>query len=495
MKFMKKSKFTARSGAIALLLVIVSGFTACQQQTKTAASAKPQLKFHENGTFKIAQFADMHWRNGENNGRIEETLRYVLQTEKPDVAVFTGDNITDPETKEAWLKFISILEDEKMPFAVVNGNHDAEFKLTREEIFDLLEASPYFVGEKGPKDLYGVGTYALPVRSSTSEKPAAVLYCMDSNDYSAYESYSYYDWFHYDQIEWYRQQSKHFTAANGNKPLPALAFFHIPLLEYDNVLARKAPTTVGDYGEPTCPGLLNTGMFAAMVEMGDVMGTFCGHDHSNDFIGLEYGIALAYGRNTNYYKIGSRIIELHENQRTFDTWIRTKEGTEYLYFYPSGISPVDETGLNFLPAAAVNPTIQGANYTYYEGKFESVDELDKATPLESGTTKNIGIDDTDKRDFAYEYRACIKVPEKAVYYFFTNSDDGSKLFIDGKLVVDNDGSHSMKRINGYVPLEAGFHDFKLRYIAAAPANSLEAGVLSRTMRETPLDGLIFINEK
>ncbi|GHT75374.1 metallophosphatase [Bacteroidia bacterium] len=421
-----KNRFTTKSGAIALLLIAALGFAACQLSTRSGnvgANKRLSLKFQENGTFKIAQFADMHWRNGENNVRIEATIRYVLQTEKPDVAVFTGDNITDPKTKESWLKLISILEDEKMPFAVVNGNHDAEANLTRDEIFDLLEASPYFVGEKGPKELYGVGTYAVPVKASDSDKIVAVLYCMDSNDYSDDETYSYYDWFHYDQIEWYRAQSKAFTKANGNRPLPALAFFHIPLLEYDNVLAQK--TYIGDYGEPTCPGLLNTGMFASMVEMGDVMGTFCGHDHDNDFIGLELGIALAYGRNTNVYKIGSRIIELHENQRTFNTWIRTKEGTEYLYLYPSGITPVDETGLNFLLPMNVNPTTQGANYTYYEGRFESVNELDKATPLKKGTTKSIVIDVTDKRDFAYEYHAYIKVPEKAVYYFFT--PDGTRI--------------------------------------------------------------------
>jgi hypothetical protein len=478
---------------IYLLLFAAFGFVACQQQTTTVAPEK-QLKFHENGTFKIAQFADMHWHTGENDVRIEETLRYVIQTEKPDLAVFTGDNITDGETQAAWLKFISILDDEKMPFAVVFGNHDAEYSLTREEIFDLLEASPYFVGEKGPADLYGVGTYALPVQASTSNATAAVLYCMDSNDYTANTNHGYYDWFHYDQIEWYRAQSKAFTAKNGNQPLPALAFFHIPLLEYDNVLARKAITTVGDYNEETCPGKINTGMFASMIEMGDVMGTFCGHDHSNDFIGLEYGIALAYGRNTNYYKTGSRIIELYEGKRLFNTWIRTKEGTEYLYFYPSGVAPIDETGLTFLPAANVNPTKQGVNFTYYEGEFESVDELDKATPVERGIATSVTLEPTDKHHFAYDYHACIKLPERAVYYFFTDSDDGSKLFIDGKLVVNNDGMHTVERITGRIPLEAGFHDFKLRYSAAAPNNSLQVGVLTKTMQETDVDGLLYLPE-
>jgi hypothetical protein len=73
-------------------------------------------------------------------------------------------------------------------------------------------------------------------------------------------------------------------------------------------------------------------MFAAMLECGDVMGTFVGHDHYNDYIGVHYGIALAYGRTTKYGKgrkhplPGGRVIVLKEGQRGFTTWIREVTG-------------------------------------------------------------------------------------------------------------------------------------------------------------------------
>jgi hypothetical protein len=91
---------------------------------------------------------------------------------------------------------------------------------------------------------------------------------------------------------------------------------------------------------------LNSGMFLAMLEKGDVMGTFVGHDHANDYIFKYYNIALAYGRfsgnkNTSYsvvingvrqtrsidFQNGVRMIELTEGQRGFDTWIRLDDGT------------------------------------------------------------------------------------------------------------------------------------------------------------------------
>ena len=84
--------------------------------------------------------------------------------------------------------------------------------------------------------------------------------------------------------------------------------------------------------EQPCAPLLNTGMFAAMKEAGDVMGTFVGHDHDNDYSVMWHGILLAYGRftggNTEYNHLpnGARVILMKENVRTFTTWIRTKGG-------------------------------------------------------------------------------------------------------------------------------------------------------------------------
>lgn len=70
--------------------------------------------------------------------------------------------------------------------------------------------------------------------------------------------------------------------------------------------------------EEACAPKLNTGMFAAMKESGDVMGIFVGHDHDNDYAVMWKGILLAYGRftggNTEYNHLpnGARIIVLDE---------------------------------------------------------------------------------------------------------------------------------------------------------------------------------------
>lgn len=70
-----------------------------------------------------------------------------------------------------------------------------------------------------------------------------------------------------------------------------------------------------------------------MVEMGDVMGTFVGHDHGNDFWGTMHGIRLCYGRTTRNtylnkpFLTGARVIKLRAGERSFDTWLHLEDGT------------------------------------------------------------------------------------------------------------------------------------------------------------------------
>ncbi|GHT18221.1 metallophosphatase [Bacteroidia bacterium] len=471
---------------------------------QVAAQGTNRLQFNKDGKFKIAQFTDIHWIHGDPScEKTVATIKAVLAAEKPDLAVLTGDVVWKVPEREPWTDIPKIFEEAKTPFAVVFGNHDAESatKISRSEIMDILSKSPYFVGEKGPEDISGCGNYILPVQASKSDKVSALLYCFDSNayTYSKNKLLGEYDPIFFDQIAWYRQQSDKFTAANGGKPLPALAFFHIPLPEYHNILGKK--NTVGNYGEKPCPPDFNTGLFASFIDKQDVMGMFVGHEHHNDYIGIEYYIALAYGRVSGYggygkLERGARIISLYENEFAFDSWIRTPQSTELFFYFPSGISSVDEETLTYLPAKKGNPKKQGISYTYYEGDFGSVKKITPDKKVSQGTMKYFSVHDAPLEDyFAYEFRTWIKIPAKGVYSFYTISDDGSQLYIDDQLVVDKDWSHIV-RIDGKVALEAGFHELKVLFYEANWGQKLEIGYSSKKIRDTKLpENILFIPEK
>lgn len=454
--------------------------------------AQKQLTF-KNGKFKIAQFTDIHWdETTENCARTIASIQAVIKAENPDVAMLTGDVVTARPSVEGWKSVIKIFEDAKLPYTVMMGNHDAE-NLDKDSIYDLLATSPYFIGEKGPKDIYGVGNYVVPVYGSKGgNKPCALLYCIDSNDYPKNQmNYGGYDWIHFDQIAWYREQSTKFTKANGGKPLPALAFFHIPLLEYNQVIG--AETTLGrkeedGVGSPN----INSGFFTSLIEMGDVMGTFCGHDHVNDYIGIQNNIALAYGRVSGWdaygdFERGGRIIELTEGEYAFDSWIRTPTKREYTYYYPSGLTSKDEESMTYLPAKKETPNKQGVAYTYYEGKVKHTDQIASLKKKKEGTMKNISIKDAAAKDhFAYVFRTWVKIPERGVYRFYSYSDDGSKLLIDGQTIVDNNGSHSAAPKKGKVALEAGYHELTVLYFEDYMGESLEVGISSKHIKEMAL---------
>lgn len=469
--------------------------------------AKPTLRFH-NGKFRVAQFTDLHWDDRSPRcDKTIETIRGIIASEKPDVAILTGDVVTAQPARSGWRHIIGIFEQAQLPFVVEMGNHDAE-EMAKDSIYALLTASPWYVGERGPVNITGAGNCVVPVWGSTTvasagsrgegylpqssasvkKAPAALLYCIDSNDYQPVKEYGQYDWIHFDEVVWYRQMSQYYTALNTQKPIPALAFFHIPLQEMKTLYADS--TTLGVRRDGVWCADINSGMFAAFIDRQDVMGIFNGHDHDNDCIGMLKGIAMGYGRVTgadagSSLERGGRIIQLYEGQRRFDTWVVTAAGRGDSFYYPSNISSRDERELTYLPALNVKPKKQGVSYEYFEGTFKSIKQLTAAKPLKKGSMAKISIAGAAKEDhFGYIFRAYIHIPARGVYRFYTYSDDGSQLLIDGKLVVDNDGGHEARRADGKVALEQGWHELTLPYFEDYMGQTLQIGYSSKDILET-----------
>ena len=320
----------------------------------SAAESKPKLQFAEGGKFKIAQFTDTHYDSNKKEDCIE-AVRMIEETfdaEKPQCAVYTGDIVVAGNTQEGWNDILAPCIERKIPYAVVLGNHDNEHtRLSRREIIEYVSGLPFSVTQLGPENVFGASNYVLEIFDG--DNIANLLYCLDSNAYPQPPFKGAYDWFHDDQIAWLKKRSEAYTKQSGN-PIPALAFFHIPLCEYGEMIHHQAVQILGNVTqtrkdnrtnmdtaiagqrfEMECPGSVNSGMFYAMWLQKDVMGIFVGHDHVNDYVGLFQGIALGYGRwsgtKTTYgskqMTHGARLIELSKDGgRSFKTWIRQRGG-------------------------------------------------------------------------------------------------------------------------------------------------------------------------
>lgn len=296
--------------------------------------SRPLLRFRRDGTFTIVQFTDTHWNNGEPaDEQTRALMERVLDAEQPDLVLLTGDLIEGSGARDpagSCRAVIAPMETRGIPWAAILGNHDDEGDLNREQLMAVLESGRWSLSQPGPGDVSGVGNYLLPVRPAAGEHPALALSCLDSGSY-AETKVGGYGWIRRDQIAWYLATARALREGLG-APVPALAFFHIPLPEYDDIWHFSL--CVGHKYEPVCCPRVNTGFFAALHQAGDVMGTFVGHDHINDFEGDLHGIRLCYGRASGYqtygregFMRGARVIRCRQGERTFRTWLRLEDGS------------------------------------------------------------------------------------------------------------------------------------------------------------------------
>lgn len=257
---------------------------------------KPVPRINENGKFKVMQLADLHMSTGlgecrdpvpaasvagqkcEADPRTLDFVERLLDEEKPDMVIFSGDQVngeTAPDAQSALFKSLKLLVDRKIPYAAIFGNHDDEGNLNREHLMTIYEDMPYSLSIAGPEDIDGVGNYYVEVLDrGKSTHSALTFYLLDTHSYSPDErQFRGYDWIKPSQTRWFKNTAqdlkrKHLAYSHIHMNL---AFIHIPLPEYRN----KDNYFKGNWLEaPTAPGF-NSGFKDALEEEG-VLFVSCG---------------------------------------------------------------------------------------------------------------------------------------------------------------------------------------------------------------------------
>ena len=147
----------------------------------TASAQNDVLKFNNNHKFKIVQFTDIHWKYGNPaSDKAGERMAEILDAEKPDMVVFTGDLIFAKPAREGLDKALEATIERGIPFAVTWGNHDDEQDLTREQLSAYIANKPKNLTST-VEGITGQTNYTLTIKSSDGKKDAAALYIFDSN--------------------------------------------------------------------------------------------------------------------------------------------------------------------------------------------------------------------------------------------------------------------------------------------------------------------------
>lgn len=116
------------------------------------------------------------------------------------------------------------------------------------------------------------------------------------------------------------------------------------------------------------------------------------------------------------------------------------------------------------------------NYEYYDGEFSKLPDFDKLTPTAKGECDGFDLALGGKsraENFAIRYTGNLAIDKEGEYTFYTNSDDGSRLLLDGAVVVDNDGEHGAFEKSGKLKLTVGAHKIVLLYYQHGGDKSLQ----------------------
>lgn len=365
--------------AVVLTLCLVFSAAFCV----SASAAEPaKLSFDENGEFKILHICDCQ----DNYPAHEELLAFLdtaLKTCEPDLVVLGGDNTVDEaKTKELAIEeLVKPFVENKVYFTLVFGNHDREQGVDNDTLLKMYQkyGGEYCLAYDEIPELSGTATHNLPVYSSKGDELKFNIWLFDSGS-SIHENDEWlgYDSVHEDQINWYKEKSKTLLDNNG-KMVNSLAFQHIIVSEVYDEMFVESPFAMGELsrefdgkiysflpktnnfsgflGEFPCPGYINYGQFDAMVETGNVLGIFSGHDHVNDFEVVRDGIRIintpgasveSYGYS---FTRGARLLTIKEDDTsTFESELITYnnlalENADFAEV--SGISRIEAIFSNF----------------------------------------------------------------------------------------------------------------------------------------------------
>ena len=118
-------------------------------------------------------------------------------------------------------------------------------------------------------------------------------------------------------------------------------------------------------------------------------------------------------------------------------------------------------------------SVAGVNFSYYEGTWSALPNFSTLTPVKTGLTHNFdpSIRNRDA-DYGFVWKGNVSIAKAGAYTFYTASDDGSELLVDGIRVVNNDGLHGTTEKSGKVSLTAGTHAITVEYFQAGGGQRL-----------------------
>jgi len=117
------------------------------------------------------------------------------------------------------------------------------------------------------------------------------------------------------------------------------------------------------------------------------------------------------------------------------------------------------------------PDLENADSIYQTSVFSL--DYDRHSDAESIPAKIFGDEAHESTNYAMRFTGVVKIGDAGKYKFFLNSDDGSKMYMDKKLLIDNDGAHGMREKSGEIQLAEGEHAVRIEFYQGGGGHGLQ----------------------
>ncbi len=135
-------------------------------------------------------------------------------------------------------------------------------------------------------------------------------------------------------------------------------------------------------------------------------------------------------------------------------------------------------------------------FKVYEGGWDKIPDFQSLTPTGEGTCEGLDLTVANRTsNFGASFESFLLIDSEATYRFHLGSDDGSRLWIDGKSVVDVDGVHPHQTSSGEAKLTEGFHRLRVDYIQGGGEWTLALEIESPNLVRRPIDGWLHLEER
>lgn len=304
---------------------------------------KHPLRFSDSGSFRVLMLSDIQ-ESASYDERSLKSVCALLDSAKPDLVILGGDNCYGPEINsfddlKAFLEvFTAPMEERKIPWAHVFGNHDHDVPCDIEKQQQLYEAYPMCVSSHTDSSVHGKSNFVLPIYDRHGKDVVFNVWGMDTNNLAEEldalvpsgdmqksaqlpkNTLGIGRWstIYFDQLMWYYNTSCDIENKCGKKILGMLCM-HIAPQEFTMAAANPDICVKnGNYGEMLDSGCVNSGIFSLILQRGDIKTISCGHTHMNDFEAEYCGVRMCWDACAGYRCYGTdeirggRLFEISE---------------------------------------------------------------------------------------------------------------------------------------------------------------------------------------